>query len=134
MDNIDYQIIGLLKANGKLSNVELGEILHLSSQAVGVRRTKLERASIITKYTISSNLYKTCFIEIYLNDNNFSQFEAAISSFEAELKLYKISGAYCYLLIYEEVAEVFDQSLAELLVVVEQYARYKVNTSLRQVM
>ncbi len=133
MDQIDYQIIKLLKLNGKLSNVELGEKLHMSSQAIGIRRSKLESANDIISYSISSPIYKTAFIEVYLNNNNFDRFESDIIKHGSCCKLHKISGSFCYLLIYEELIEKFDQTLTDVLATIEQHGRYKVNTSIKVV-
>lgn len=131
MDQIDYQIIKYLKENGKLSNVELGEKLHMSSQAIRIRRSKLEKSNNIMSYSISSPIYKLAFIEVYLNSNCFEKFEADIVKFGSSCKLHKISGSYCYMLIYEELTNKFDASLIKVLTTIEQHGRYKVNTSVK---
>lgn len=41
MDIIDEQILAILKHNSKLSNKEIGEMVHLTGQAVGNRILKL---------------------------------------------------------------------------------------------
>ncbi len=127
MDQIDYQIVKQLRKNGKLSNTELGNKLHISSQAIGKRRTKLEKEGIISDYSVQCSLYKTAFIEIYMNNSNFKQFETAVKATGFDLELNKVFGNYCYLIKYEELTDYFDLNLSLLIEVIEVYARYKVN-------
>lgn len=133
MDQIDIEIIKLLKANGKLPNTELANKLHISSQAIGKRRMRLEVRNTISDYTISSSIYKTAFIEVYMNNSKFEEFESVINNVGAVSNLHKISGSYCYLIIFEELTEDFDNSLQALIKQIEPYGRYKINTSMYQV-
>lgn len=133
MDQIDYQIIELLKINGKLSNTELSKQLYISSQAIGKRRIKLEAQKMINNYTIDSLIYKTAFIEIYMNNSNFKQFEQSIKSLDYHLELHKIIGSYCYFIKFDQVVDKFDDSLDQLVTVIEGYARYKINISSKRI-
>lgn len=133
MDQIDYQIIALLKNDGKLSNTELSNLLYISSQAIGKRRNKLEVDRVITSYSINSSAYKTAFIEIYMNGSNFSQFEEDIQSLDYLIELHKIAGSYCYLISFEQITSEFDDSLDKILKVIEKYGRYKVNISTKRI-
>ncbi len=132
MDKVDKQLIMLLKNNGKLSNVELGEQLYISSQAVGKRRKNLETKGIIKSYTIAVASEEKAFVEIYLNDNSFNTFESNLLANFSNIELHKISGAYCYLLIVSGNIEDFDEKLVKILHFIEKYARYRVNKSTRQ--
>lgn len=133
MDQVDYKIIELLKADGSLSNTELSKQLFISSQAVGKRRRSLEKSQVISDYTIKSSVYKTAFIEVYMNSSKFSQFEAAIINLDYKLEFHKIAGSYCYLIIFERASCRFDEDLNDLLSVIEEYARYKVNISCKRI-
>lgn len=133
MDQIDCQIVNNLRVNGKLTNVELGSILHISSQAVGKRRIKLEAERKISQYTILSDAYKTAFIEVYLNNNEFKQFEKAILELKLDIEMHKISGGYCYMIILNQINNLFEENLEQLLNAIEMFARYKVNTSVRRI-
>ncbi len=75
IDEIDYKIIEILKCNGKQSNTQLSNRLFISSHAICKRRSKLEKQGIITQYPINFSLYKTAFIEIYMNNSKFNQLE-----------------------------------------------------------
>lgn len=133
MDHIDYRIIALLKKDGKLSNTELSNLLYISSQAIGKRRNRLEADRLITNYSINSSVYKTAFIEIYMNGSNFTQFEEDIQSLDYFIELHKIAGSYCYLIRFEQTVSEFDDSLNNILKVIEKYARHKVNISIKHI-
>lgn len=133
MDQIDTDIIKKLKINGKLTNTDLANNLHISSQAIGKRRKRLEDSKFISNYTISSSIYKTAFIEVYMNKSNFEEFELAIVNVKTVSAIHKISGSYCYLLIFEELTADFDNSLQHVVKQIESYGRYKINTSMYQV-
>ena len=52
-DSTDFKIIQLLQENARMNWKEIGEIVHLTGQAVGKRIHKLEEAGVIQKYTIN---------------------------------------------------------------------------------
>ncbi|MDN6689735.1 MAG: AsnC family protein, partial [Lactococcus sp.] len=41
LDNIDHQILAYLKSNAKLTNKDIGQLIHMTGQAVGIRINKL---------------------------------------------------------------------------------------------
>lgn len=133
MDQIDIDIIKQLKVNGKLTNTDLANKLHISSQAIGKRKVRLEALGAISDYTISSKLFKTAFIEVYMSNTKFEEFEVKMTNVHTVSNLHKISGSYCYLIIFEELIDEFDNSLQCLVKKIEPYGRYKINTSICQV-
>lgn len=48
-DSTDFKIIQLLQENARMNSKEIGEIVHLTGQAVGKRINKLEEAGVISK-------------------------------------------------------------------------------------
>lgn len=56
LDRIDFRILEALSADGRMSDVALGESINLSSTAVARRRRIMEDAGIITGYTAQLSL------------------------------------------------------------------------------
>jgi Lrp/AsnC family leucine-responsive transcriptional regulator len=57
-DNIDAQLLGLLKENSRLSFADLGRRINLSPSAVRERVQKLEDVGVIKKYDIQIDYKK----------------------------------------------------------------------------
>src|SRR6266498_6142536 len=55
LDNIDLQILKLMQANARISNVDLAKELNMAPSAVLERVKKLEQKKVITQYTASIN-------------------------------------------------------------------------------
>lgn len=51
LDRIDFKILREITFNGRISDVALGEKVHLSSTAVARRRKILEEGGVVTGYT-----------------------------------------------------------------------------------
>lgn len=52
MDDIDKNIIGLLRKNSRISNLEISQKVHLAPSAVHKRVRKLEADKVIDSYTV----------------------------------------------------------------------------------
>ena len=61
VDQVDEQIIHILRHQGRITLQELGEKVHLSGQAVKNRIEKLEDKGIIQQYTVNVN----CRVYVY---------------------------------------------------------------------
>ncbi|WP_199484738.1 Lrp/AsnC family transcriptional regulator [Listeria seeligeri] len=69
------KIIGILQENSGLTNKEIGVMIHLTGQAVGNRIIKLVENGIIRKFSVEIEYPKTQFIRVFMDRNNFSDFE-----------------------------------------------------------
>lgn len=123
MDEIDEEIIRLLSKDSNQSNRLIGEKCFISGQAVSQRRLKMEQDGMIIGSCIKTS-FPTVHIEIYLNKNNFTEFEMEILNFQDIISLEKITGGYCYHLKYLNLN---DQDYRMLLETIERFARYKVH-------
>ena len=54
-DELDLNIIDMLKINSKISLKVIGESVHLTPQAVSNRIIRLQNLGLITQYTIYTN-------------------------------------------------------------------------------
>ncbi len=104
MDTIDYDIINVLKENGRASASEISKTVNLSIPAVTERIRKLERAEIIQQYTIKINRRKIeqrllAFIFVNIDKTeNINSFRNAIVQHNCVLECHHIAGMYDYLL------------------------------------
>lgn len=106
LDRIDIRILHELQKNGRLTNVELADLVHLSPSPCLMRVKKLQQSGYITGYSAHIDLAKlgptvTVFTEITLSNhrqNDFSRFQQAIEKVDEAIECHLISGGYDYLL------------------------------------
>ncbi|WP_271002681.1 Lrp/AsnC family transcriptional regulator [Listeria seeligeri] len=122
MDSMDKKIIEILQENSRLTNKEIGVMIHLTGQAVGNRIIKLVENGIIRKFSVEIEYPKTQFIRVFMDRNNFSDFEQFVNSYEAVSSIYKVSGQACYMVI----GHFQDDSLNEFIQEISKYGRYSV--------
>ncbi|MBC1444008.1 AsnC family transcriptional regulator [Listeria seeligeri] len=122
MDSMDKKIIEILQENSRLTNKEIGAMIHLTGQAVGNRIIKLVENGIIRKFSVEIEYPKTQFIRVFMDRNNFSDFEQFVNSYEAVSSIYKVSGQACYMVI----GHFQDDSLNEFIQEISKYGRYSV--------
>lgn len=104
LDAIDVKILNVLQGDGRLSNVELAERVHLSPSPCLRRVRLLEEAGIITAYRTQLNpaslgLGMTVFVDLKLihhNDAASDEFESAIERLSAVINCYLVSGSADY--------------------------------------
>ncbi len=135
LDNIDFEIIELLKKDARLPFKAIGEKVHLTPQAVSNRVTRLCDLKIITQFTIhtdeklldSSLLF---FVNIIMNSSNHGPFLKFIQNQPIVLECHRTTGNSCYLakIACKDMEEV-NTFLEELLT----YANYSLNASTLQV-
>ena len=82
MDGVDRKILNLLQADGRMTNADLAERIHLSPSACLRRVRRLEDAGVIGHYAMivdEETVGRTCnvFLEVTLN----SQTEEALAAF-----------------------------------------------------
>lgn len=106
LDPIDYEIIKILKDNSKLSFKEIGERIHLTGQAVGVRINKLAEEGIIENFTVKVNNEKlgfniTAFIKVYMKTLEHRKIKYLIETTDSIVEAYRTSADCCYILKVE---------------------------------
>jgi len=106
LDAIDRRILDLLQNDGRISNADLAENIHLSPSACLRRVKRLEESGIIESYAMLLNPAKigrksTIFVEISLNsqsETSLEAFETAVAECADVMDCYLMSGDYDYLL------------------------------------
>ncbi len=105
LDRIDLNILAQLQRNGRLSNVDLAELVGLSTSACLQRTKRLESAGYIGGYGAQIELAKlgevvVVFTEMTLKDHrrsDFARFEAAVATIDEIMECHLVSGGYDYL-------------------------------------
>ena len=106
LDRIDIRILHELQRNGRITNVELAELVHLSPSPCLMRVKKLQKAGYITGYSAQVDVAKlgptlTVFTEVTLRNHrqiDFARFQEAAEKTEEIIECHLISGGYDYLL------------------------------------
>ncbi len=106
LDRIDLKILGELQSRGRISNVELAELVGLSPSPCLQRTKRLESAGYIVGYGAQLDLVKlgemvVVFTEMTLADHrrsDFARFEAALAGIDEVVECHLVSGGYDYLL------------------------------------
>lgn len=128
MDNLDKAILNELRYDSRKSLTTIGKKVHLTGQAVGVRIKNLEECGLIQGYTLKESFSDTQFITVYMNSNNYELFENFIKYSNGINEFYKISGDGCYFITTNFSKQEIEPFLKKL----TKYARYKINTSIIQ--
>lgn len=106
MDKVDLQILRALQHDGRLSNVELAQHVHLSESATLRRVRALEEAGYITRYVALLSAQKTGFpTNVFVNITLHRQDQADLQAFEEAVRkvpevmeCYLMTGVSDYLL------------------------------------
>ncbi|NQU57957.1 MAG: Lrp/AsnC family transcriptional regulator [Rhodospirillales bacterium] len=106
LDDIDVTILKNLQEEGRLSNADLAERIHLSPSACLRRVRLLEESGIIEGYTMIVNQaaigkLSTIFVEVSLtsqSETNLADFEAAVADCPEIMECYLMAGSFDYLL------------------------------------
>jgi DNA-binding Lrp family transcriptional regulator len=106
LDRIDIRIMHELQKNGRITNVELAGLVHLSPSPCLMRVKKLQDAGYIIGYSAQISLAKlgttiTVFTEVTLKNHrqiDFARFQQAIEKVDEVIECHLISGGYDYLL------------------------------------
>ncbi|MBY5371279.1 Lrp/AsnC family transcriptional regulator [Rhizobium leguminosarum] len=138
LDRTDIKILHVLQQNGRMTNVELAEIVNLSPSPCLMRVKKLQSEGYIEGYTAQINVAKLgqallVFTEVTLKNHrqtDFARFLAAIEKIEQLIECHVISGGYDYLLKFVttgigEYQEIMER-LIELDVGIDKYFSYVV--------
>lgn len=106
LDRIDIRILAELQKNGRISNVELADLVHLSPSPCLARVKKLQQGGYILGYSALINSAKlgdalTVFTEVTLRNHrqtDFARFQQGVEKNECCVECHLVSGGYDYLL------------------------------------
>lgn len=102
MDAIDFQIISLLRANGRASFASVGEQVGLSPHGTADRVRKLERSGVITGYTATVDPVRVgrsvdALVDVrLLPSTDPDQFERLVAGLPAITELVFLTGRFDY--------------------------------------
>lgn len=135
IDQIDNQIIQILQDNSKLSFKEIGERIHLTGQAVGVRINKLIEEGIIENFTIAVNKEKlgitiNAMIKVYMKTLEHHRIKQLIENTDAIVEAYRTSSDCCYFLKVETSS---NDELNSILDKINTFATYQLTLSIGKI-
>ena len=124
LDRIDVKILAELQKNGRITNVELADLVALSPSPCLMRVKKLQKAGFITGYTAQIDVAKlgetlTVFTEFTLKNhrqNDFARFQAALEKIDSCIECHLVSGGYDYLVKFVTSGIVDYQNIIEALI------------------
>ena len=142
LDQIDRRILRELQANGRLTNTELSERVHLPATATNERVKRLTRDGFIIGYTALLSPEKLgrallLFVEVKLERTTpdvFDAFAAAIRRTPDVLECHLIAGGFDYL-VKARVADMsaYRQFLSDLLTAVPGIRETRTYTVMEEV-
>jgi DNA-binding Lrp family transcriptional regulator len=105
LDRIDINILAELQRNGRVSNLELAERVHLSASPCLTRMKRLQNAGYIRGFAAELDLTRlvdmvTVFTEVTLASHrpeDFTRFVAALDHVENVVECHLVSSGYDYL-------------------------------------
>ena len=106
LDRIDIRILHELQKNGRITNVELADLVHLSPSPCLQRVKRLQSEGYISGYAAQINVAKLgqtliVFTEVTLKNHrqiDFARFQQAAEKIDEVIECHLISGGYDYLL------------------------------------
>ncbi len=141
IDDTDRRILRVLQKQGRISNADLAEAIHLSPSACHRRVQRLEESGVIRDYVALLNpkilqVPTTVFVEITLQaqaDEVLDAFEKAVSRVPAVLECHLMAGTADYILKVvaedtEDFARIHRQFLARLPGVAQMQSSFALRT------
>lgn len=124
LDRIDVRILAELQKNGRITNVELADLVALSPSPCLMRVKKLQQAGYITGYSAQINVAKlgetlTVFTEFTLKNHrppDFARFQEALERIDSCVECHLVSGGYDYLTKFVTSGIVDYQNIIEALI------------------
>jgi Lrp/AsnC family transcriptional regulator, leucine-responsive regulatory protein len=142
LDEIDREILTVLQANGRISNVELSQYINLSPPATLTRVRRLENAGFIDGYVALVNRSKIgydmiCFVSVTLSIHQVEQvqhFREAMQALPQVLECHHVTGDYDYFLkIVIKNRDDLEQFLMTKLTPIKGVARIHTSLVLREI-
>lgn len=128
-DKVSQAILYQLRQNSRMSWQELGKRVHLSGQAVAERVKQMQDAGVIAKFTIEQQHLPRYFIQVKMTCNRFAEFEEFLIQQTGVESVDKVSGEYCYHIIYIDEQQQLEEFLQQILA----FGLYAVIQSIRRV-
>ncbi len=124
LDRIDVNILAALQHNGRITNVELSELVNLSPSPCLMRVKKLQKEGYISGYTALIDVSKlgetlTVFTEFTLKNHrqiDFARFQEALEKIDSCVECHLVSGGYDYLAKFVTAGIVDYQNIVEALI------------------
>ncbi|MBI1220039.1 MAG: winged helix-turn-helix transcriptional regulator [Rhodobacteraceae bacterium] len=124
LDRIDLKILAELQRNGRITNVELADVVSLSPSPCLMRVKKLQQAGYITGYSGLIDVAKlgetlTVFTEFTLKNHrqiDFARFQEAVEKIDSCVECHLVSGGYDYLIKFVTAGIVDYQNIMEALI------------------
>jgi len=142
LDSIDLNILAALQENGRIANVELADMVHLSPSPCLARVKALEQQGYISKYVAlldpkSLGLCVEVFVQVRLErqvQSSFSIFEKAVATRPEIMQCHLMTGTADYLLrVIVPDLESFQKLLTDFLSNIPGVTNTQSSISLRQV-
>ena len=142
LDKFDRSILSTLQKDGRISNVDLAELVSLSESACLRRVRRLEEKGFIERYAAlldqrQAGLSGNVFVHIALHREEQSElaaFEAAVQNLPEVMECYLMTGEFDYLLrvVVSDMAD-FERVHNELLTRLPGVARVNSSVAIRTV-
>jgi DNA-binding Lrp family transcriptional regulator len=127
LDHVDVRILAELQRNGRITNVELADLVNLSPSPCLIRVKKLQQAGYITGYAAQINIAKlgptlTVFTKFTLKNHrqiDFARFQEALAKIDSCIECNLVSGGYDYLVKFVTGSIADYQTMVENLIELE---------------
>ena len=124
LDRIDISILAELQRNGRITNVELSELVYLSPSPCLARVKRLQKAGYISGYAAQIDVAKlgetlTVFTEFTLKSHrqiDFARFQETLEKIDSCIECHLISGGYDYLAKFVTAGIADYQNIIEMLI------------------
>jgi Lrp/AsnC family transcriptional regulator, leucine-responsive regulatory protein len=135
LDGTDLEILKHLRRDARMQWKEIGEMVHLTGQAVAARIRKMEELGVIEAFTVQLNkarlgLSVLALVTVFMKTTDHPAFARWLAGQESVEEAHRVSGEGCYWLKVrvreqEELTDFLDALLA--------WGNYRVNLSLARV-
>jgi Lrp/AsnC family transcriptional regulator, leucine-responsive regulatory protein len=142
LDARDRTILRLLQQDGRITNAELAERVHLSPSACLRRVKQLEEAGLIKNYAMFldekiAGFPGTAFVFVTLDQQgraSLDRFEKAIKQYDEVLECYLLAGNHDYLVrvVYRDSAD-FERIHSEIITQLPGVSRVQSTMTLRTI-
>jgi Lrp/AsnC family leucine-responsive transcriptional regulator len=135
-DETDLRILHHLIEDSSLTHKEIGQLVHLTGQAVGARVRKMQDAGIIEGYTLRWNPEKIgqtihAFITVFLNSGTtHSAFQTFAREHSSIVEIHRVSGEGCY---WMRVRMSSQSELNAMLDELTKFGNYKLSFSIGEI-